>query len=798
MPTLGGWLVAMLAWLAGVALQLQQRELGPAWAGWPLAGAGLLLAAAGWRRTRAAGWACGVGILLLAFGSTAGRAQWRLAETLDAALEGRDLQLTGVVASLPQRSADGVRFRFQVEQAHTGEQSVLVPRLVALGWYHGAHPDATRPPPQDSLRAGERWRFVVRLRQPHGNLNPHGYDVELALFELGVRAVGYVRDDPPQRLAEAAGYPVQRLRQRLRDAIQARVPDARTAGVLAALTVGDQAAIAREDWDLFRATGLGHLMSISGLHVTMFAWLAGLVAGALWRRSDRAMHAVPAPLAARGCGLAAAAAYAVFAGWGVPAQRTVLMLATAVLLRSSGRRWPWPLVLLAAATAVTLVDPWALLQAGFWLSFAAVGLLMASEPTHAPAAGAAARPWHGRLAGLLRDAGRTQLVATAGLAPLTLLFFQQVSVVGFVANLVAIPLITLVVTPLALAGALLPLLWSAAAVLLQGLTAGLAGLAAWPWAVWTVPAAPPWAQGAALLAGALLVMPLPWRLRALALPLALPLLLPPVARPEAGRFELLAVDVGQGTAVLVRTASHLLVYDAGPQYGRDSDAGERVLLPLLRARGETRIDTLVLSHRDSDHVGGAAALLAGLPVGELLSSLETGHPLRARAPRERVCQAGQGWSWDGVRFELLHPRPSELAMPDRPNAVSCVLRVVDAAGRGVLLAGDIEREQELALVERYGAALRSALLVAPHHGSRSSSSEEFLAQVQPEAVVIQAGYRNRFGHPAPEVLARYRARGIAVVASPSCGAWTWRAGGAWCERDVARRYWHHRAADVPE
>ncbi|WP_353852042.1 DNA internalization-related competence protein ComEC/Rec2 [Piscinibacter sp.] len=797
MPSLAAWLAAMLAWLAGVALQLQQREIGPPVLAVGAVGAGLVLLLAGvrWRRLQ---WLALAGLLLLGFGSTAGRAGLRLAEALDPALEGRDLQLTGVVAALPQRAADGVRFRFAVEEARDGAARVAVPRLVALGWYQGAHPDAARQPPQDALRAGERWRFVVRLRQPHGNLNPQGFDVELALFEQGVRAVGYVRDDPPQRLAEAAGHPVERLRQRLRDAVFAQVGDARAAGVLAALTVGDQGAIAREDWELFRATGLGHLMSISGLHVTMFAWLAGGLIGALWRRSARAVHAVPAPQAARWGGLTAAAAYAVLAGWGVPAQRTVLMLASAVLLRSLGRRWPWPLVLLAAATVVTLADPWALLQAGFWLSFAAVGLLMASEPAQAAAAPAAGQPWTSRARALLSGAGRTQLVASVGLAPLTLLFFQQVSVVGFLANLVAIPLITLVVTPLALAGALLPWLWGMAAALLQGLTLVLDGLASWPWAVWTVPAAAPWAQGAALLAGALLVMPLPWRLRALALPLALPMLLGMPARPEPGRFELLAADVGQGSAVLVRTARHLLVYDAGPLYGRDSDAGERVLLPLLRARGEPRIDTLVLSHRDSDHVGGARALLSALPVGELLSSLKDGHPLRALAARERPCLAGQGWTWDGVRFELLHPRPAELALAARPNAASCVLRIVDAAGRSALLTGDIEREQELALVERVGAALKSELLLAPHHGSRSSSSEEFLARVQPQVVVVQAGYRNRFGHPAPEVLARYRGAGATVVASPSCGAWQWRAEGAQCERDAARRYWHHRAADVPE
>ena len=255
-----------------------------------------------------------------------------------------------------------------------------MPALLALGWYRGWSDEAPLAGPIDELRAGQRWRFTVRLRQPHGNMNPHGFDYEL-LFEQGVRATGYVRatkDDAAERLDAAAAHPVERARQRVRDAIGARLDDARAAGVLAALAVGDQGAIERDDWDLYRNAGIAHLMSISGLHITMFAWLAGGLAAALWRRSARLMLAVPAPQAARWIGLAAAFAYAFFSGWGVPSQRTVCMLATVTLLQAGGRRWPWSLVLLAAAFVVTLFDPWALPQPGFWLSFVAVGLLMAS------------------------------------------------------------------------------------------------------------------------------------------------------------------------------------------------------------------------------------------------------------------------------------------------------------------------------------------------------------------------------------------------------------------------------------
>ena len=792
--SLDGTRLALIAaaWLAGVAVQLQQ----PALPGAPaLATAGavaLALLVVAWRWPRLEALALPA-LATLGCVWTSALAQQRLQQVLDPALEGRDVELTGVVASLPRHVADGVRFVFEVDEARLGGEPVDVPRRVSLGWYRGWHDDALLAAPAFDVEAGQRWRLVARLRAPHGPRNPHGFDVELWLFEQGLRATGYVRTTastpPPELLARDAGHRVDRWRQRVRDALFARVDDPRAAGVLAGLAVGDQAAIARTDWDLFRDSGTAHLVAISGLHVTMFAWGAAALIGALWRTSERLPLVLPAPTAARWGGVAAAAAYAVFAGWGVPAQRTVWMLATAALLASLGARWPWPLVLAAAAVVVSVADPWALLQPGFWLSFVAVGLLMASGPASAygptPVAG-----WMARLGAAVRGGVRTQVVATVGLAPLTLVLFHQVSLVGLAANLVAIPLVTLLITPLALLGIVVPPAWDVGAALVGALAQGLAWLTALPVAVWTAAVAPWWVQLGGLVAALLLVAPLPWRVRALALPLVLPLLWPAVERPPAGRFELLVADVGQGSAVLVRTHRHALLYDAGPQYSRDSDAGPRVLVPLLRALGVRRLDTLVLSHRDGDHVGGAAAVLAALPVGEVVSSLADDHPLRQRGVPHRRCDAGQRWTLDGVSFEVLHPRAEDHARPLKPNALSCVVRVADAKGRSVLLTGDIEAAQEAALVARVGDALRSDLLLVPHHGSRTSSSGAFLDAVAPQVALVQAAYRSRFGHPAPDVLARYDARSIAVVRSDRCGAWTWRDGEAGCERERGRRYWH--------
>lgn len=815
-----GWRLATagLAWLAGIGWQLQQAQVWTLQTDVALLVLALIAGLAAWRWAARAGqpshsrasWVVAAAWALccacLGAASTDWRARERLADGLAAELEGQDILLTGVVASLPHVGPSGTRFNFEVEAARRlgrgavpgADLSRRVPATVTLGWYINDHDEALLANPRSELRAGERWRLPVRLKRPHGAMNPEGFDVELWWWEQGVRANGYVRVvqgwSAAERLDAQAGHPIERARQALRDSILRHVSDQRVAGVIAALVVGDQAAIEREDWALFRNTGIAHLMSISGLHITMFAWVAGAALGWAWRRSPRLMLRLPTPLAARWGGLIVATGYALLAGWGVPAERTLLMLACSVLLRSLGARWPFSLVLVVAAVVVTMFDPWALLQAGFWLSFAAVGLLLASEADVAGPGDAEAWPtgWRGQVQGQVHGHLRAQLVATLGLAPLSLVIFQQLSIVGFLANLVAIPLVTLLITPLALLGALFQPLWMLAAWAVQALVLGLTWLASWPMAVWTVPAAPLWAQCCGLCGALLGVMPWPWRLRAAALPLVLPLLWPALQRPAEGAFDLVVADIGQGTAVLVRTRGHLLVYDTGPAYSRESDAGQRVLVPLLQARGEHQIDELVLSHRDIDHVGGALSLQTAVPVRHTLSSLASDHPLVLNRPHTR-CDDGQSWRWDGVRFDLLHPTPDEHAAATKPNAVSCVLKVTDAQGRSLLLTGDIEAPQEAALLQRHAADLPSTWLLVPHHGSRTSSSAAFLDAVHPQTALVQAGYRSRFGHPAPDVLARNDERHIDVVRTDRCGAWMWHDGAAACTRTVRARYWHWQA-----
>ena len=835
LPLTPVWL--LLGLVLGTALQLQQASLAAVFfytallaLGLGGLGLGLLLRQRSIQSVMMvlAGWALG-------FSLTGLRATAFAAQALSPALEGRDIQVTGVVQAMPRQGEDALRFRFKVESTLLEGQPVVLPPLLYLGWYAGFFM-APQPAIEDQnlsllqlqrqpqpMSAGERWQMTVRLKAPHGSSNPHGFDYELWLWEQGLQATGSVRagarDTPPEKLSDRVSYSprylVERARQRVREAIFERIDSPQRAGVLAALVLGDQNAIERADWDVFRATGVAHLVSISGLHITLFAWLASRVVGGLWRRSarftPRLCLGLPASSAAAWGGLLLAATYAIFSGLGLPAQRTILMLAVVVLLRQSARQWAWPHIWLLAMSVVVAFDPWALLQPGFWLSFVAVGVLFASDPgtplraqdnAANTASTAALRPtrwrwWPYLQAWLLHVAGgfwrmlRQQWVITLALTPLTLLLFNQVSVVGLLANSLAIPAVTLLITPLALMGVAWSPLWDLAAWCIGALMFFLEMLAAWPMATISQAAVPVWCAAAGVVGGLLLVMRLPWHWRVLGVPLLLPVLLWQPLRPEMGQFEVLAADIGQGNAVLVRTANHALLYDAGPRFSRDSDAGERVLVPLLRALGE-RLDLVLLSHRDADHVGGAASVLAMQPQAALSSSMEAEHVLQQLRPGTR-CATGQRWQWDGVDFEILHPDLAAYDTPARSNTMSCVLRITAASSVSALLVGDIEVRQEQSMM-RVGS-IQSDLLLVPHHGSKTSSSGSFLDAVQPRLALAQAGYRNRFNHPTPEVLERYRERDIPVLQSAHCGAATWRSAQPteWtCQREEGLRYWHHR------
>jgi competence protein ComEC len=772
--------------LLGTALQLWQAQLWEpmAYAGVAVAGLALALASSkiGTLGLRFVG--LGLAFVLLAFAQTGWRAAVFQQGQLNPALEGQTLQLQGVISALPDREAGHWRFQFEVEEGPIG-----VPQRILLSWYDAEEASQRLP----ELKVGQRWRLSVRLKAPHGSVNPHGFDVELWMWQQGLQASGYVRhnahDPVPQWLAQTQRYPVQSLRQRVRDAIDLHIADRAVAGIVSALTLGDQAAIESSDWQIFRITGVAHLMAISGLHITGLAWLVAGCMGWIWRHSDAWQPERPWALRCpavyvsyiAACGTALL--YAIFTGWGVPAQRTVGMLLLFTWLRWHDKRWPWFYSWSWVAAWVVVLDPWALLEAGFWLSFVAVALLFASGRDVLPA----------RLPSLARYAWfmfKEQWLMSVCLAPLALVLFHQVSLIGFVANLLAVPWITLFVTPLCLLGLLFPAAWSMAAWGVQSFRTLLWTLSAWPYAQWSSAAAPLWVGVMAILGCAVWALRVPLWIRCLGLLWALPLLTWQAPRPEYGEFDLLAADMGQGHAVLLRTAQQGLLYDTGPRYSAQSDAGQRVLVPLLQSLGE-RLTGLFISHQDADHSGGLAAVLAMQPQVQIWTSMPETHPLRALRVMQ-TCQAGQRWQWDGVDFQVLHPLREDYARQSKANALSCVLRVQSASGRIALLVGDIEAAQELALLRRE-SNLSADWLLVPHHGSATSSTSDFLQAVRPRVAVVQAGYRNRFGHPRPEVVARYDALAVRLVQTPQCGAAYWQSLQpelVQCEREVQKNYWN--------
>ncbi len=685
--------------------------------------------------------------------------------------EGRDVTLVGTIDSLPYRFEQGVRFNFAVERV-VGAPMAVPPR-VALSWYAGFR-DAVAP--VVAVQPGERWQLTVRLQRPHGNANPYGFDYEVWLLEQGVRATGYVRPDGSNRRLDSFVFSianaVEWCRSRLRERILAALPGKQYAGVIVALVVGDQRAIDQADWAVFSRTGISHLISISGLHITMIAGLFALLASTLWRRSffTRAQLPLllPAQKVAALTGAAVALLYVLLAGFGVPAQRTLYMLAVVAAALWAGRITSVSHVLCVALGVVVLLDPWAVLWPGFWLSFGAVAIILFAT---AGRVGSSASGWRN----LLATAARTQYAVTLGLVPLTMLLFAQVSLVSPIANAVAIPLVSFVVTPLALAGSMLPaplaeMLLGAAHAAVEALAGFLGWLGATGLAVWSAPAPSAWVFCLALAGTLWALAPRGWPLRWAGALAWLPLLAGAPSQPARGELAVTAFDVGQGMALLVETAGHRLLYDAGPLYSPDSNGGNRVIGPYLKARGIDALDGMVITHSDLDHAGGALAVMQAARVGWVASSLSAAHPIVRAAHAHTRCIAGQRWSWDAVQFEMLQPSAASYEDASlKPNARGCTLHI-RAGAHSMLLAADIEAAQEAQLVLHAAGKLRADVLLAPHHGSGTSSTPAFLAAVQPALGVFQVGYRNRYRHPKAEVYERYREMGIARMRTDEAGA----------------------------
>ena len=691
-----------------------------------------------------------------------------LDDSLPRELEGRNLVVEGRVVDIPRKAEFGQRFELEVARAELDSATVQVPRRILLN----SREYSFQP------RAGESWRLLVRLNRPHGYQNPGGFDYEAHLFRERIRAKGYVRDDMmPERIdREPAWYDIDRWRQDLGDRIHALLHGNEYVGIIVALANGDGRGLTEEQWQVLRRTGTLHLVAISGLHISLIAGVVFFIARWLWVLPGTTVLRLPAPQFAAVCALLAAAFYAALAGFVVPTQRALIMLTVAmagVLLR---RRFPPSQLLAVAGLAVLLYDPLAVMAAGFWLSFMAVAVILFVM--------------HGERSGkaLTWKLGYIQWAIALGMLPLMLAMFQQVSLVAPLANMLAVPVFDLMAVPLTLLGTLLlgmapdvaGWFFQVAAWLLHGLWQMLTWLADLSFSQWAQPAPTWWALLCGVAGVLLLLAPRGWPARWVGAVWLLPLFLVRPPPPPAGEVWFTLLDVGQGLAAVVRTHEHTLLFDAGPRFG-GFDTGKVVVEPYLRAVGVRRLDAFVISHKDTDHIGGAESVLHELPVATLLSSVPE------MSPMAQPCRAGQSWSWDGVDFAVLGP---DDAGADRLNDASCVLQVHSRYG-SILLPADIEAKAEKKLLEKWGNQLRSEILVAPHHGSKTSSTSAFIDAVAPRYVLFPAGYRSRYRHPHPDVVRRYAERGVVLRDSAASGALELRLSAE--DFDVmAYRVWHRR------
>lgn len=711
------------------------------------------------------------------------RANWRLADALPAEWQGRDIVVTGQVTGLPERlNEGGLRFVVTVEQA-----SAPVPGLIQLSWYPARGAEQVALP---DLVPGERWHWTVRLRRPHGFSNPHGFDYEAWLLGRGIRATGYVRAHPPaQRLTPAAGFgmhAVHHLRDRIRKHFASMLQDAPYAGILTALAMGDQRAIPESQWQILRNTGVAHLVSISGLHVSLVALLLGGGCAWLWRRSVRLLLWCPARIVGVSVGLLAATVYALLAGMALPTVRALVMLAVVALAWLLGRLGR-PSHSLALALAVAVIwDPWCVLAAGFWLSFGAVAAIlyvMGGRVQVQPAG------W----SQMWRNGLRVQLAISLLTMPILLMLFQAFPLISPIANALAIPVVSFLVTPLVLLAIVVPWAWplQLAHGILALLMPWLEAMAAWPGALWQQAALPPWLGVAVAVACAWWVLPRGTPARHAAMFVVLPALLWSPARPQPGEVWLTVLDVGNGTAVHIQTAHQDVLYDLGPRYGSRSDAGERVLVPYLRAIGVRELAGVLISHEDADHSGGLASVLREVKVAQVWS--DGMHPGLEEAGIAQVpCTTAAPWVWDGVEFEILPAQPA-FAGQRIGNDQSCVLRV-STTGGSVLLPGDLERPGEQALLRQHGGRMQSTVVIAPHHGSGTSSSRPFVEAVAAQHVIFSVGYLNPFRHPHPTVVKRWQDTGAQLWRTDEQGAVLVTLTQAGVEvssqRAQQRRYWH--------
>ncbi len=711
-------------------------------------------------------------------------AWWHASLTLSSRLPetyvGHDLIVQGYIENIPEAvSVDSYRFIFIVErmQSDTELAWTAVSFKTRLRWYKNS--------PQ--LRAHDRWQLRVRLKAPRGLANPGGFDYERWLFSQRIDATGYVKNSSDNnRLDNDDCQHIDCWRQQLSRKLKlGSSPE--VAGLLAALAVGDKSGISHLQWDVLRSTGTAHLMAISGLHIGLIAGLSFAVTRWLWKLFQL-VQLCPATRAAAVAAILCAFVYAVLGGLSLPTQRALIMVIvfmSGYLINRSVQPWR---ALCISLCLILLYEPLSVLSSGFWLSFGAVGWIFYVMSGR-----------YGSI-GKFKSALRIQATLTVGLLPVLLIGFQQASFTAPLANIIAVPVVGLIVVPAVLLASMLLLVWPSAGNFLvqiagkvmQLLGDFLTSLDVLPFGVWQHDTSSVMVTIACLASVTVLLAPVGLALRLSGLLLLSPLLLTSQPRPEAGIFWLDLLDVGQGLSAVVRTQQHTLVYDAGPKSRSGFDMGKAVVLPFLISEGIQHIDTLMISHSDNDHQGGARSLFESIRTDSILS----GMPGAIGFARSSWCHRDQHWEWEDVKFDVLSP-----VLRTKGNNASCVLKITARNGQRLLLTGDIETRIERQLVKEFGPSLRANVLVAPHHGSRTSSTLRFINEVEPEIVLFPAGFANRFGFPKLDIIERYRRQGAEILITGRDGAIRVELGhpgklpGISRFRQDSRRYWQQTTAD---
>ncbi len=676
---------------------------------------------------------------------------------LDKSLEGVDLEIYGQIVTIPNVQARSTRFEFSIHGAElsSNAKEVALPKKVRLNWYGNV----------PTLQIGEMWKLRVRLKRPWGYANLGSFDYEKWLFEHQIRATGYVRNKGNAERIRATS--ILSPNHYLRGVLNQKLDSVRGkySAVIKALVLGERGQMDSQRWQVLTQTGTNHLLAISGLHIGIVSGFVYFIALFLWKRSEVLCLRIAAQRVAALAAIFAAIFYAMLAGFSIPTQRAMVM-ATVVFLAvySMHSLRPWN-ILSIAVLCVLVLDPFSVLAPGFWLSFVAVAIILFSIKNKSTN-----QAWWFSLV-------KIQVVLTLGLLPLTLLFFQQASLVSPLANLFAVPWVSFLVVPVALIGSIFLLVSQALGgwllggvqILLDIFWIVLEFLHALPFSSWQH-AVPSWALIPAFGGVLLLLTPKGWPGKTLSIALLSPLVLAQHAAVPEQDLMLTTLDVGQGLAIVIEVDDRVLVYDTGPKFSTSFNAGEAVVIPYLRYRGINEIDRLVVSHGDKDHAGGLQGILSNIAVKHLIVSKFENY----QHDNISACSAGIEWQWANVHFQFLHPSEDEINEGKlSKNNSSCVLLVKHPAGTA-LLTGDIEKSIEKKLVVNQADMLDIDVLIAPHHGSNSSSTSQFIKTTSPDYVVFATGYRNPYGFPDEKVVSRYKEFGSDLVNTASRGMITFK------------------------